>query len=150
MILSMATGLDLKEAFTQELGRVSRRWRTRVNERLAGSGLTSARWGTLLQLSRCDGPVTQRELAARLGVEGPTLVRLLDALEKKKLIERSLTSDDRRVKLITLTPAAEPILEHIIRIAHEVRDEVLGDVPAADLKAGLSVLRSIGNRLERP
>lgn len=140
--------MDLRESFARELGWVGRRWRTRVNERLAGCGLTFARWSTLLQLSRCEGPVTQTELAALLGVEGPTLVRLLDALENKGLTERRLTADDRRVKLISLTPAAQPVLARINQIAREVRDDVLGDLETSDLEACLAVLRHIGARLE--
>lgn len=140
--------MDSRESFTRELSRVSRRWRTRINERLAGCGLTSARWSTLLQLSRCEAPITQTELAALLGVEGPTLVRLLDALEKKGLIERRLTANDRRVKLIRLTPAAGPLLDRINQIAREVRDDVLGDLEPAKLEACLTVLRHIGVRLE--
>ncbi|AMN46880.1 hypothetical protein ACG33_07165 [Steroidobacter denitrificans] len=140
--------MDLRESFARELGWVSRRWRTRINERLAGCGLTFARWSTLLQLSRCEGLITQTELAALLGVEGPTLVRLLDALEKKGLIERRLTMDDRRVKLIALTPAAQPVLERINQIAREVREDILGDLDTSDLEACLTVLRHIGARLE--
>lgn len=140
--------MDLRESFARELGWVGRRWRTRVNERLAGCGLTQARWSTLLQLSRCEGPTTQTELATLLGVEGPTLVRLLDALEKKGLIKRRLTADDRRVKLIALTPAAQSVLDRINRIAREVREEVLGDLDTSDLEVCLGVLRHIGARLE--
>jgi MarR family transcriptional regulator for hemolysin len=140
--------MDLKEEFSRELGRVQRRWRTLIDERLAHTGLTAARWTTLLQLSRCDGPVSQRDLAARVGIEGPTLVRLLDALERQGFIERQLTADDRRVKLVRLTKAAKPLLSQIERIAKEVREEVLGDVRASELRVCTAVLRTIGDRLE--
>lgn len=48
-----------------------------------------------MELSR-NGPLTQRDLASFLGVEGPTLVRLLDGLEAKDLIARRVCPDDRR------------------------------------------------------
>ncbi|HEX7115665.1 MAG TPA: MarR family transcriptional regulator [Steroidobacter sp.] len=141
--------MDLKEEFARELGRVSRRWRTRVDERLAKTGLTSARWTTLLQLSRSNEPLSQKDLAARVGIEGPTLVRLLDALEEQGLIERQPSAQDRRVKIVRLTRAARPVLNQIERIAREVREEVLGAVRSSDLKMCTAVLRAIGDRLEK-
>ncbi|MCO6389412.1 MarR family winged helix-turn-helix transcriptional regulator [Aliihoeflea sp. 40Bstr573] len=71
--------MSIGNGFAMELGRVSRRWRTRLDERLRNTGLNQARWTVLLQLSNF-GPASQRELAERVGVEGPTLARVLDRL----------------------------------------------------------------------
>ena len=140
--------MDLKEEFARELGRVSRRWRMLLDERLAHTGLTAARWTTLQQLSRCKEAVSQKDLAARIGIEGPTLVHLLDALERQGLIERQTMAGDRRVKLVRLTSAAGPVLNQIERIVKEVRVEVLGAVRPSDLRMCTAVLRTIGDRLE--
>lgn len=142
--------MDLGEAFGLELGRVSRRWRTRLDERLKVTGQTQARWSTLLHLARGGQDMTQRELACRVGIEGPTLVRLLDALEAQGLIERLPVEGDRRAKHIRLTDAAQPLLGQINRIAADLRREIFADLPRDDLKTCLTVLRSIGDRLERP
>ena len=142
--------MDAREAFALELGRVSRRWRTRLDERLKVTGLTQARWSALLQLARGGACMTQRELAERVGIEGPTLVRLLDALGAQGLIERLPVEGDRRAKHIRLTDAAQPLLEQINRIAAELRREIFAGLHADNLNKGLTVLRSIGDRLERP
>jgi MarR family transcriptional regulator, transcriptional regulator for hemolysin len=142
--------MDLGEAFALELGRVSRRWRTRLDERLRVTGLTQARWSTLLHLLRGGSCITQRELAERVGIEGPTLVRLLDALETQGLIERLPVEGDRRAKHIRLTEAAQPLLSEIDRIAGDLRRAIFADLHKDDLKTCLTVLRSIGDRLERP
>jgi MarR family transcriptional regulator for hemolysin len=141
--------MDLREAFALELGRVSRRWRTRLDERLKVTGLTQARWSTLLHLYRGGPCMTQRELAERAGIEGPTLVRLLDALEAQGLIERRPVEGDRRAKHIRLTDAAQPLLAQINGIAADLRREIFADLRAGDLRTGLAVLQSIGDRLER-
>ena len=141
--------MDRGLAFALELGRVTRRWRTRLNERVKHTGLTQARWITLLALAR-RGPISQRELADIIGVEGPTVVRLLDALERQSIIERRASTDDRRVKHIHLTKAARPLLREITRIADDVRDDVLADISAADLKTAHRVLQQIADRLEDP
>lgn len=140
--------MDTGAEFAVELGRLSRRWRTRLDERLRQTGLTQARWIVLLQLSRA-GAMSQRELADRIGVEGPTLVRVLDKLEDQGLVTRRACGDDRRVKRIDLTPAARPVLDEITRISTQLRQELLADVPGEDIERALQVLKIIGDRLEK-
>ena len=140
--------MDDQESFAQELARISRSWRATLDGRLRESGVTQARWYALLQLSRgCEG-MTQRELARRVGVEGPTIGRLLDGLEKQGLIERRSVNGDRRAYNIHLTPAAQPLLKGINRTAAALRHELLEDIPGEDLATCIAVLRRIGDRLE--
>lgn len=134
--------------FATELGKVARRWRTRLDSRLRSMGLTQARWMALLELSRADG-LTQRDLAATLGIEGPTLVRLLDGLEGQGLIERQSCPDDRRAKRVRLTEAATPVLREIRKIADETRSELLEGVSPDDLSVARRVLVNISERLEQ-
>ena len=136
------------QEFAAELGRVARRWRTRLDARLKHLGLTQARWMTLLRLKH-HGPLSQRDLADQVGVEGPTLVRLLDALEKKHLIDRCDLEGDRRVKVVHLTDSAMPIIDDITRISDAFTKELVGDIPSEDLATAQRVLRLIGDRLER-
>jgi len=93
--------------------------------------------------------MSQRNLAEQIGVEGPTLVRLLDALEQRGLIERVDSDDDRRVKNIHLAESAKPLIEEITRISDAFREELLEGVPADDLATAHRVLALIGDRLER-
>lgn len=141
--------MDEREAFALHLGRVSRGWRARLDGTLRPTGLTQARWSTLLHLSRSGGGVTQRELADRLGVEGATIGRILDALEKQGLVERRPVEGDRRAYHIHLTAAAQPILKEINRIAASLRRELLEGISARDLRTCIAVLQGIGARLEK-
>ncbi|NBJ13048.1 transcriptional regulator SlyA [Microvirga arsenatis] len=134
--------------FAMELGKVARRWRTRLDSRLRARGLTQARWVALLALSRADG-LTQRDLAATLGVEGPTLVRILDGLEAQGLIERQSCPDDRRAKRVRLTEAADPVLREIRKIADATRRELLEGIATDDLSVARRVLALIAERLEQ-
>lgn len=131
-----------------ELARVGRKWRARLDARVKHLGLTQARWIALLQLRR-SGPLSQRDLAEQIGVEGPTLVRLLDGLQQGGLIERTATHEDRRVKKIHLTASAYPLIEEITRISDGLREELMEGVPPEDLATAHRVLRLIGDRLER-
>ncbi|MET3790819.1 MarR family transcriptional regulator [Aquamicrobium terrae] len=139
--------MDAGEQFAVELSRVSRLWRKRIDERLRHLDLTQARWMVLLQLSRA-APVSQRELADTIGVEGPTLVRVLDNLERQGLVLRRACPGDRRVKLVELAEGAGPVLAEISRIAAGLRRELLEDVAAEELGRARELLKIIGDRLE--
>src|SRR5690606_6934649 len=105
-------------------------------------------WLTLLRLRRV-GPLSQTDLADPIGVEGPTLVRLLDALEAKDLIRRRESEADRRATIVRPWPSATPLIERIAAMADQLSYELTDGIPAEDLAAAARVLREIGNRLER-
>jgi MarR family transcriptional regulator for hemolysin len=141
--------MDREERFAQTLSRVNRGWRALLDARLRDSSCTQARWFVLLQLSRGEPGMTQRELADRVGVESPTIGRLLDALERQGLIERLPVDGDRRANHIRLTQAAQPLIAEIDQTVRGVRRELLADIPARDLDTCLSVLQTISGRLEQ-
>lgn len=71
---------DNQHRFGMQLAQMSRGWRAELDRRLAGLNLSQARWLVLLHLARFEEAPTQRELAQSVGVEGPTLARLLDKI----------------------------------------------------------------------
>src|SRR2546423_14212582 len=50
-------------------------------------GLTISQWRIIFTLIRQSG-LTQREIADRVGVEAPTLIPIIDKMEKEGLVER--------------------------------------------------------------
>ena len=81
------------------------------------SGLTDATWRPLLHLHHLGDGIRQKDLAASLGIEGPSLTRILDQLIAKGLIERLEDASDRRAKLLTLAPQGRSM---VVRIAAEI------------------------------
>jgi MarR family transcriptional regulator for hemolysin len=69
--------------------------------------------------------LSQRQLAERMGVEAPTMVRHLDRLEKEGLIERRRDARDRRVTRITVTPAGSRRLGVLRKVADAMDVEIL-------------------------
>jgi MarR family transcriptional regulator for hemolysin len=109
---------DNQHRFGMQLAQMSRGWRAELDRRLAGLNLSQARWLVLLHLARFDDAPTQRELAQSVGVEGPTLARLLDSLESQGLVRRQAVVEDRRAKKIVLCPPAKPLIDQIETIAN--------------------------------
>lgn len=95
------------------LGYLTRRWRKILDIEFQSSGLTDATWRTLLHLHILGDGIRQKDLAASLGIEGPSLVRLIDNLITKGLIERSEDATDRRAKLLRLTPEGLTLVDCI-------------------------------------
>ncbi|MFA7505515.1 MAG: MarR family transcriptional regulator [Burkholderiaceae bacterium] len=141
------TERSVYERFGIGLGQLSRLWRKELDRRLSPHGLTEARWLALLHLSRMAQPVTQKDLAIRIGVQGPTLVRTLDWLEAEGLIERHPIADDRRAKALRLTDRAMPSLARIQAVAEDLREEIFAEVDHAEILTCLAVFERLGERL---
>lgn len=132
-----------REQFGAELGRAYRSWRTLVDTELRPLGMTQARWITLLYIARGGTGLLQKDLAERMGIEGPTLVRLLDALENAGLVVRTEAEGDRRGKTLSLTPTAQPIVNEIERVVAYSRQHLLDDVSDEDIASCIRVFRHI-------
>ena len=115
-------------------------WRLRLDKLFKPYGLTDATWRVLFLLRRIDGAL-QKEIAMELGIEGPSLVRHLDNLEAKGLIERRTAPNDRRAKSVHLTSTAQPLLRELAQVGAADRDEVLDRFTPEELATCVSVLR---------
>nr|WP_238940277.1 MarR family transcriptional regulator [Pseudoroseomonas ludipueritiae] len=115
---------------------------------MRASGQTLARARVLALLAQEQEGLPQRELASQLSIENPTLVRLLDGLERQGLVARIPVADDRRAKRVALTSEAAPVAAEVTGISSRLRDRVLQGVDEADLATALRVLRAISANLD--
>jgi MarR family transcriptional regulator for hemolysin len=141
--------LTEEHRFGMQLASLSRGWRAELDRRLADLGLSQARWLVLLHLARFKEAPTQRELAQSVGVEGPTLARLLDSLENQGLVRRQAVVEDRRAKKILLSDTARPLIEKIETIATALRHELFVGIDEEDLRVCLRVHSTILANLEK-
>jgi MarR family transcriptional regulator for hemolysin len=124
-----------------------RRWRTRLNEDMKAHQQTDARWGALYGLADSPDGVIQSELADRLGVKGPSLVKLLDALEAQGLVSRRAAAGDRRANQIVLEPRGRQVLAEVDEVASSLRAEMFGAFTDEELRITRSVLDRLARRL---
>jgi len=139
---------DMNYPFSQGLTFVARRWRNLMNEELRAVGQSQARWGILYWITVFGDTVNQTELADRIGVEQPTLGRVLRDLESEGLITRAAGHGDRRAKVIRLTKAAAPLMQKINRIQAGVRERLLRGIPARDLQMCMAVFARILSNID--
>jgi MarR family transcriptional regulator for hemolysin len=134
------------QRFGQLLKRVHQLWHQVINERLRPRGVSHSQWRVVLEVSRSGAPLTQSALAAELGVESPTMVRLLDRLEDKGWIERTPCPTDRRARYVELTPRARRLASEIEVVVGEVRRALLRDLQPDELANCISALSRVESR----
>jgi MarR family transcriptional regulator for hemolysin len=105
---------------------VARLMRKRFEQRARPAGLTRSQWQVLSKLSHNEG-IHQKGLADLLEIESITLVRLLDKMQERDLIERRPHPTDRRMSLLFLTEAAHPLLQLMRQIGELTRHEAMFD-----------------------
>lgn len=107
------------------LGLLTRHWRQVLDCEFQSAGLTDATWRPLLHLHILGDGVRQKDLAASIGIEGPSLVRLLDTLVIKGLLQRSEDASDRRAKQLFLTREGRSIVTRIEETVRTLENELL-------------------------
>ena len=96
-----------------DMVQASRRWRKLTQLALTAHGISQARAAALVWAHRLGGGTRQVALASYIGIEGTSLVRLLDELSASELLVRRDDPNDRRAKTIWLTPLGERLAEQI-------------------------------------
>jgi DNA-binding MarR family transcriptional regulator len=76
--------------------------------------LTDALADAIWQLDPALGPLSRRELAARLHCDPSNVTFLVDRLERRRLVTRSRARADRRVKALALTSAGRSARRRLI------------------------------------
>ena len=100
--------------------------RRRFERRARHTGLpiTRLQAGVLLRIARCEGD-SQARVASLLDIEPIALVRALDRLVDEGLVERRPHPTDRRVWTLWLLPQGWRVVERILAINQENREDAL-------------------------
>jgi MarR family transcriptional regulator for hemolysin len=139
---------DRHTEFGLLVARLSRRLRQAVDAEMRLIGLTEATWRPLIYLRSLGDGVRQKELATAMSIEGPSLVRLLDSLERRGLIERREDESDRRARGIYLTQAGHDLAVRVAKVGTEIQMRLLSSVPPQDLEICQRVLAQIEQQLD--
>jgi MarR family transcriptional regulator, transcriptional regulator for hemolysin len=131
---------DKKLRLTRRVLFLSRRWLNIIDGELRATGDSHARWITLLWVGMMGGRHKIGELADQIGVELPTLVRLLNRLEREGLVERRALGGSNRAKAVVLTPKGRRMSTNMNGIVDRVRSEFLQGVNEKQLNEALDLL----------
>ena len=87
------------------LGHCAHLTRERMDARMSRFGMTPAQTHVLRYLRQNGGQMPQRELLENLKVKPSTVNGILDRMEEKGLVKRSVSGTDARQRVVALTPA---------------------------------------------
>jgi MarR family transcriptional regulator, transcriptional regulator for hemolysin len=105
-----------EEPLPREVALTGKAIREYFETALAQAGASLATWVVLYGIER-GGWDNQRNLAKDLRIEGATLTRHLDRMERDGLIVRTRDPDDRRQIRVDLTPEGDALYRHLKAVA---------------------------------
>jgi len=130
------------------LGRAHEAHRRLSLEALGPLELSPKGFGALRVLA-AEGPLSQRRLAQRQGIDRTTAVAVVDELERLEAVERRRDPADRRAHALHLTPKGTRLLARgrtAIKQAEQAFMAPLSEAEQDKLKAALRALIEAGER----
>ena len=118
------------------------------NAALAEAGGSLPVWLILTSL-RGEQWRTQLELARSLGIEGPTLTRHLDGMERAGLVERRRDQDDRRAVLVELTDAGRELHNRLRKNVVDFDERLRAGLSAEEIDQVRAVLARLEHNVSR-
>src|SRR6266849_415410 len=134
---------DPEERFATALYSTARAWRQAIDRRLKYLGVSQASWMTIAVAAKASEPLSQSELADKLGIEGATMVAMVDRLVNAGLVNREASTTDRRVKRVVLTQAGLELYDKVKTEAAALRKELLADLDPKKLLAATEFLERL-------
>jgi MarR family transcriptional regulator, transcriptional regulator for hemolysin len=110
-------------------------------------GVTFGQWKVIVMLVNQDG-LTQKEIADKLGLEGPTLIPIIDKMERERLVIRKVDSGDRRNNRIYRTEKVDAALwDRTLECALKIRQISIRNIPEQNINIARNVLEKVWQNL---
>ena len=109
--------------------------------------ITIEQWSILYHLWQEDC-LSQQDLCKRTYRDKPSMTRLVDNLEKQKLVKRIASKEDRRKNLICLTQTAKDLQYLTVELANQTMDEALTGLDKTEIETAKKVLYRVYENLK--
>jgi MarR family transcriptional regulator for hemolysin len=110
--------------------------------------ITFGQWKVLIIIANSDQNITQKDIADKLALEGPTLIPILDKLEKDGFVIRKNDPKDRRINRIYLTERADGFLNGTIECVTQIKKVCLNDLSENDILITKNTLEKMWHNLQ--
>lgn len=139
---------EFEESMGYWICSTSHAFRRALNTELEKEGITFRQWEVLAWIA-FEGGLSQVELADRLGIEAPTLVGILDRMERDGWLDRYSCPNDRRRKRIRATEKVESVWAKMVDCARRVRATARAGLSEEELDTLKSICERIRTNLEQ-
>ena len=121
--------------------------RLQKNFKQAGIEITIEQWSVLYHLWKEDG-LSQQQLCDATFRDKPSITRLVDNLERLKLVKRVASKNDRRINMIYTTAEAKELQEKSMEIANQTLNQALVGVTNGQVEIAKEVLQIVYENLK--
>jgi DNA-binding MarR family transcriptional regulator len=121
--------------------------RLQKNFKQASVDITIEQWSVLYHLWKENG-MSQQQLCDATFRDKPSITRLVDNLEKLKLVKRVASKEDRRSNLIFLTSEAQQLQDQSMELANQTLNEALDGVTDEQIEIAKEVLHQVYENLK--
>ena len=90
-----------------------------------------------------EGTLTQQEIAFIIQKDKNSVTQFIDNLEKKGLVARSVSREDRRVNNIVVTQEGMALKDSTKQLAIETMNKALEGIPEKDVVVFVDVLKKV-------
>lgn len=104
--------------------------------------LTPVQFAALATVARQPG-MDQRTLARTIGFDTSTIGGVIDRLERRALVQRNPSPEDRRVRRLTVTPEGVDLLTQVLPAMQRAQQRILSPLPAAERAQFLRMLSTL-------
>jgi DNA-binding MarR family transcriptional regulator len=122
--------------------RAARALARRFDEALRPLDLTNGQFSLLMSLNR-PAPPNLGSIAALLAMDRTTLTAALKPLERRRLVKVAVDKEDRRSRLLTITPAGRALLAKAFPVWEKTHAEVEKEISGTSPDRLRSVLRAL-------
>ncbi len=103
-----------------------------LEKRLNHYNITRSQWIALYYIKN-NNMITQKQLADKMSLKEPSVVRLLDKMELYGWVNRISSNDDKRMKFLVLTDSGKEIETAMLDVAEKFKSDVLNGISSEDL-----------------
>jgi len=103
----------------------------------------------LLKNLSCDQGMTQRQIGELAGKTPANMTRILDRIEKKSLVERRQSPNDRRASQVFLTKIGKEIIEKVFGVFESFSEDLVHGITRKDQEIIKRSLKMIMQNLEK-
>ena len=140
--------MEYPKALGPMLGCCAHMARERMDARMSRFGMTPAQTHVLLHLHQSGGQLPQRELLDSLKVKPSTVNGILDRMEEKGLVERTVSGTDARQRLVALTLAGRKREEQVKQAFLEAEALIVRGLTKEETDTLRSLLERVIQNLE--
>lgn len=128
------TGKMLIQVFDQELRK--------------NFGITYGQWKIIIILVNNDDGLTQKEIADKLGLEGATLIPIIDKLEKDGYVVRKVDKNDRRNNRIFLTEKTNSALDLMVNCGINIKNMSMKNISEQNIAITKDTLEKMWKNIQ--